>query len=242
MSILNLKITYITLTLFTIFLLLVIGFKTINKTYLDKKTANKKRRKLILGLLFLQIYIYGIAYSGVLDNFDFPPRFFIFLILPMFSFTGIYIYKNRNSDWLSKIPEHWLIFFQSFRILVESLFVATVAKGILNKEVTIEGYNFDMIFAYTAPIIGYLAYKKIASRKVLLIWNYTGLLVIASIIFLFLSSIFNPQLFGSETMLLPAESVKYPYVLVAGFLMPTAVFIHVLSIAQLSKNSKNKLK
>ena len=193
-------------------------------------------------LLFLQIYIYAIAYSGVLNNFDFPPRFFIFLILPIFSFTGIYIYKNRNSDWLSKIPEHWLIFFQSFRILVESLFVATVAKGILNKEVTIEGYNFDMIFAYTAPIIGYLAYKKIASRKVLIIWNYTGLLVIASIIFLFLSSIFNPQLFGSETMLLPVESVKYPYVLVAGFLMPTAVFIHVLSITQLTKNQKNLTK
>lgn len=242
MSILSLKITYISLTIFTIILLLVIGFKTIKKTYTDKSIANKKRRKLLLGILFLQVYIYLIAYSGVLDNFDFPPRFFIFLILPIFSFTGIYIYKNRNSDWLSNIPEHWLIYFQSFRILVETLFVATVSKGILNKEVTIEGYNFDMIFAFTAPVIGYLAYKKIASRKVLLIWNYTGLLVIASIIFLFLSSIFNPQLFGSETMILPEESVKYPYVLVAGFLMPTAVFIHVLSIAQIKKNHKNLIK
>ena len=92
--------------------------------------------------------------------------------------------------------------------------------------------------------MAFLAYKKMTSIKTLIIWNYAGLLVIASIIFLFMSSIYNPQIFGSETILIPAEAVMYPYVLIPGFLMPSAVFIHVLSIAQLSKRlaCKNVLK
>lgn len=238
MSIINLKIAYISLTILMIIILIIIGIKTIDKTFIDKITANKKKKTLIFGLILWQIYILIIAYSGVLNDFSFPPKFFLFLILPLFIFTGVYIYKNKNNTWVTRIPEHWLIFYQSFRILIESIFVISVSNGILNHEVTIEGYNFDMIFAYTAPIIGYLAYKKIVSRKVLIVWNYTGLIVIASIIFLFLSSIFNPQLFGSETILLPEASVKYPYILVAGFLMPSAVFIHVLSIVQLSRKLK----
>jgi hypothetical protein len=231
----NLKIAYIALTLLTIIILIIIGVKTINKTFTNKAIANKKKGILIGGLVLWQIYTYVIASSGILDNFDFPPRFAILLIIPLFVFTGIFIYKNRNNAWISNIPEHWLIFYQSFRILVESIFVLSLAQGILNKEVTIEGYNYDMVFAYTAPIIGYLIYKKLVSKKVFIIWNYVGLAVLASVIFVFIASIFNPQFFGSETMLLPRTALKYPYVLVAGFLMPSAVFIHVLSIVQLSK-------
>jgi hypothetical protein len=231
----NLKIAYISLTLFIIIILIIIGIKAINLSFTDKSIANKKKGILIGGLIFWQVYVYIIANSGVLDNFDFPPRFALFLIVPLFIFTGIFIYRNRNNNWISNIPEHWLMFYQSFRILIESIFVLSVAQGILNKEVTIEGYNYDMIFGYTALIMGYLAYKKLVPKKVFIIWNYLGLAVIASIIFLFLASIFNPQLFGSETMILPEASVKYPYVLVAGFLMPSAVFIHVLSIVQLRK-------
>jgi len=232
----NLKIAYIGLSLLMVIILIMIGFKVIDKTFTDKSTVRKKKGALVFGSVIWHIYVYVMASSGILDNFDFPPRFFLFLILPLFIFTGVFIYLNRNNSWIKNIPEDWLIFYQSFRLLIESIFVFSVAEGILNKEVTIEGYNYDMVFAFTAPLFGFVAYKKLLSRKVLVSWNYAGLLVIASIIFLFLSSVFNPQLFGSETMILPAAAVKYPYILVAGFLMPSAVFIHVLSIVQLSKN------
>lgn len=234
----NLKIAYIALTVLMIIILIIISKKTIQKTFTNKADIKKKTILIIFGLLIWQIYVYITAESGIADNFDFPPRFFLFLILPLFIFTGVFIYKNKDNKWISNIPEHWLIFYQTFRIAIETIFVYSVAQGILNKEVTIEGYNFDMIFAYTAPIIGYLAYKKMVSKKILILWNYTGLLIIASIIFLFLSSIFNPQIFGSNVMILPHAAVKYPYLLVAGFLMPSAVFIHVLSIAQLSSKKQ----
>lgn len=241
MDILSLKIAYISLTVVMLIILVIIGFKTINKTFIDQAKANNKKKILIVGLVFWQVYVVAMGYSGVLDNFEFPPRFFLFLILPLFIFTGIFIYRNRNNEWIKNIPEQWLIHYQTFRIIIESIFVFSVAQGILNKEVTVEGYNYDMIFAFTAPIIGYLLYKKILPRNIAILWNYLGLVVIAFIIFLFLSSVFNPQLFGSEEMILPKAAVQYPYVLVAGFLMPSAVFIHVLSIIQLAKLKRQSL-
>ena len=73
-----LKIAYITLSVLMTIILLVIGFKAITKSVDDAKLAQKKKITLIAGLILWQIYVYGIAYSGLLTNFDFPPRFFIF--------------------------------------------------------------------------------------------------------------------------------------------------------------------
>ena len=100
----------------------------------------------------------------------------------------------------------------------------------------IEGYNFDMIFAFTAPLVAYGVYvKKWFSKKVVLIWNYIGLGILASVIFVFMTVIYKPEIYGSDIPLLPLEAFTYPYVLIAGFLMPVAVFLHVLSIVQLNK-------
>lgn len=231
----NLKLAYLGLSLAVIIILFLFGSKAINKSTIDNSLVKGKKIILIISLLLWQAYVFMVASSDLLKNFSFPPRFALLLILPLFAFTGVFLYKNRNKNWIRTIPEHWLIFYQSFRIFIESIFVASVAQGILNSEVTIEGYNYDMIFAFTAPIVGFLLFKKLIPRKIVLFWNLLGLAVIASIIFLFMSSIFNPQLFGSKVMLLPKAAVIYPYVLVAGFIMPSAVFIHVLSIVQLSK-------
>jgi len=106
---------------------------------------------------------------------------------------------------------------------VELIFVFSVAKGILHKEVSIEGYNYDMVFAFTTPIIGLLIFKlKLLAEKWLVYWNYLGLIVLASVIFVFLTTTYLPELYGSSVPLLPLEALKYPYVLIAGFLMPLA--------------------
>ncbi len=233
-----LKLGYITLTLVTIIFLLYIGFKAINAS-----STNSKKDKIILifGLAIWQPFILFISSADILKSYEFPPRFAITFIIPSFIFTRIFLYQSRNKKWIQTIPEQWVIYFQSFRILVETLFVFSVAEGILNYHVTIEGYNFDMIFAFTAPIIAFAVYtKKWLAKKVILIWNYIGLGVIASIIFLFLTVIYKPEIYGSDLPLLPLEALTYPYVLIAGFLMPVAVFLYVLSIVQLNKATPSR--
>jgi hypothetical protein len=234
-----LKIAFIGLTIVTVMFLIFIGSKAINATSVSPK---KDKQKLILGLLLWQVFICSTASTGIFKSYDFPPLFALTFIIPSFLFTGIFLFNNRNKQWITSIPESWLIYFQSFRVFVEILFVLALAKGIFNHHVTIEGYNYDMIFAFTSPIIAFLVYhKKVLFRSFLLIWNYLGLGVLASVIFLFLASMYQPTIFGSDLPLLPLESMTYPYILIAGFLMPTAVFLHVLSIIQL-RNTKITLR
>jgi hypothetical protein len=236
----ELQVAYIGLTLITIFFLITIGYKAINET---SKDCTKDKTILILGLLIWQTYIYLVASTGILKSYEFPPLFAIAYIIPSFIFTGVFLYQNRSQLWIKSIPEHWIIYFQSFRILVEFLFVFSLAEGIFNYQVTIEGYNYDMIFALTAPIIAFLVYgKKILSTKTILIWNYLGLAVLASVIIIFMTSIYKPEIYGSELPLLPLQSMTYPYVLIVGFLMPTAVFLHFLSIIQIKKKLLTKSK
>ena len=230
------ELGYILLTLLMAIIIIAgycYGLKKIGK---DSRTINKRVTFVALGISGWLVYTYILAGSGFLQNFNLPPRFPIFLIFPLFIFTGIVLYKNRNSKILSAIPQSWAIYFQSFRIVVEILFVATVGVGFLHPEVTIEGYNYDMLFAFTAPVIGYFVFKAAKlSKTAALIWNYLGLVVLASVIALFTTTVFTPSLWGSETSLAPVEIVTFPYVLVAAFLMPLAVFIHIFSILQLKK-------
>jgi len=227
---------YIALSILMNFILFLIGISSIHSSFANPTQRKSKKIALLGGLVLWQIYILLIGKSGILQDFSLPPRVLIFLVFPAFLFTAAFLVSNRNREWIHNIPPHWLIFYQTFRIAIETLFVFSAAKGIFPELVTIKGYNFDMIFACTAFVVGYyVVQKKSYYRSLALFWNYLGLGVIASIIFLFVSAIFFHQLYGSETSLFPKEFGLYPYPLVPGFLMPSAVFIHILSIIQLRK-------
>lgn len=234
----ELKISYIVLTLLMLIIVVSIGFKTIDKTFSDKSAIKKKKTILVIGLLLWQVYIFIVATSGIIETYELPPRFPLFLILPAFLFTGVFIYKNRNNTWIQNIKPSTLIYIQVFRVAVETLFVFSISANVLPKLVTIEGYNFDMLIGLTAPIIAFLVFnRKLLSKRIAIQWNYFGLAVLASVVALFITSTYAPNLYGSEIPLIALEATRYPYVLIAAFLMPLAVFFHVLSIVQLSKNN-----
>jgi len=222
-----LKLGYIGLSVIMTMVLLGIDLKATQKSNIRPPV------KLLYALLAWHLYIYLISLTGIIENLDFPPRFALLTILPAFLFVGWFAYKVKNLEWLTAIPPHWLIFYQSFRIGIETLFVFTVSAGLLHPNVTIEGYNYDMIYAITAVLAGFLVLK--GNYKVGIAWNYVGLLVIASIITLFQLTIYVPEVFGPGTEEFPAGFLQYPYILVPAFLMPSAVFIHVLSIVQLKR-------
>ncbi|NND06512.1 MAG: hypothetical protein HKN87_09030 [Saprospiraceae bacterium] len=234
----TLPTTYIFLSAIMTFILIFLGYTGISlSTALGTKRTNLTL--IILGLLSWHVYILLMSKSGLFADLSFPPKFALFLILPAFIFTGVFLFQHRHREWIQAIPCHWLILYQTFRLLIESLFVWSVARGILHPNVTIEGYNFDMIFALSAPVMGWLLWSN-RSRwiKLARVWNYLGLLVIASIISLFMTTIYLPEIYGS-ILPFPVQFVTYPYTLVAGFLMPSAVFIHLLSLVQLHLTNSN---
>ncbi|MEB2786599.1 hypothetical protein [Algoriphagus persicinus] len=233
-----LQLGYIGLSILMTAILILLGLKAISKTFGDRSIVRKKSVLLIASLIGWHLYVFILASTDFMLDLRFPPKFFIFTILPTFVFIGIFLFKNRNNSWVQCIPPHWLFFYQSFRIGIEVLFVFTVAKGILHPNVSIAGYNFDLIYAVTVLVIGLLTFKHFDKYRHLIIWwNYLGLVFIAIIIFLFQSTIYIPEIYG-DIEPFPIEFLKYPYILVPSFLMPSAVFMHVLSLVQLRKISK----
>ncbi len=232
-----LELGFIGLSIIVI-ILLVLGYRHIlNNSGVEAAIADRKWKIALFAFIAWILYSFGLSLTGILENYELPPRFPIFLIIPAFVILLSFLYRHRNNDaFLEAIPPSWLIYFQSFRIGVESLFIAAVAVGYLHPEVTLEGYNFDMFVGLTAPIVAYLVFNKgVLSLKAALIWNYAGLAILGSVVLLFITTTFIPSLWGSSTSLAPIEMVMFPYNLVAAFLMPVAVFIHLLSILQLRK-------
>ncbi len=232
-----LELGYILLTI-TMSIIIVVGYYSVlSKKNIEKSIRQKRLLKVIIPLLLWFTYVFILTKSGILANFDLPPRFPILIILPLFIFIGIFLYRHRNSEILHAIPKSWTIYYQTFRIGIESLFVASIPIGILPYQVTFEGYNYDIIFAITAPFIAFLVFnKKIASEKLALAWNYLGLMVITFIIFLFVTTTYFPSVWGSSTSLMSLRITEFPFMLVPGFLMPSAVFVHIISIIRIRKS------
>lgn len=233
------QLGYISLTLLMSFIILI-GYYNTAKKILAESTTKYNTIKIAIGLFFWFLYTYLLAKSGFLQDYSLPPRFPLLLVVPAFFFIGIFLYTHRNSNIIKSIPSPWLVYYQSFRIIIESLFVASVAKGYLHPEVTFEGYNYDILFGFSAIIVGFLTFnRKVITNKGLLLWNYLGLVVIAFIIFLFTTTTYFPEFWGSEVTLATKEMVTFPFVLVPAFLMPSAVFIHIVSILQLRRKLKS---
>ncbi len=230
----TLQIGYITLSVVVLVLLLLIGNHAINKSVKDEKVRTRYKRVLILVMLLWQVYLIIMGTSGFLASFSLPPRMPLLIIVPLFISMGVFLNKNKNKQWIQSIPPIWLTAFQSFRIVVETLFVLSLPTGVLHENVTIEGYNYDMVVGISAPIIALMVYySKKLPNKLLTAWNIFGLTVLACTVFVFMSTAFFPQIYGFETTPLSTDFGMYPYVLVPGLLMPAAVFMHVLSLIQL---------
>lgn len=230
-----LQLGYLGLTALMVILISIMGKNAISKTVSDEASRQKMLFLLVGGLIFWQLYQLAIGASGFLTDFSLPPKFLFCLVLPAFLFTGIFLAKNKKKDWIMAIPEAWLTYIQSFRIIVETLFVYSVSAGVLHPIVTIEGYNFDMIFGASAIFMWLFTYKiKLLPKSILILWNYLGIAVLISVVFLFVSAVYFPNIWG-QTEMMPKAFATAPYVLVAGFLMPSAIFIHVLSIIRLGR-------
>lgn len=233
----GLKLAYFGLSALMVMVLVFGAFHAISKTNASDEEKTKSKRQVLLGFLGFHAYVIGLSISGVLETFELPPRFVVFIILPVFIFTGIFLNKQKNKEWIQQIPTSWLVLVQSFRLIVEIIFVFSITAGILPENVTIEGYNMDMIFAVSAVLVWFAYTRKWIGEQVLLAWNYLGLVVLASIIFVFMTTIFASEAVYGEYIPMSIEFTMWPYNLVAGFLMPSAVFIHVLSIVQLKSRS-----
>lgn len=161
-----------------------------------------------------------------------PPRIMLAVIFPL-AVTIYFLAKSKVNRVLLSIPEQWLIYIQSFRVIVEIMLWMLLLNGFLPIQMSFEGRNFDILVGLTAPVIAYFCYtKRKWSDSVALIWNFAGLLLLVNIVTIAVLSMPTKfRVFMNE----PANTVvaNFPVIFLPAILVPIAYSMHLFSIKQI---------
>jgi hypothetical protein len=226
-----LKASYIGLSILMILIMMIIFIKTKRKV----EGASPSVLYLIVPIALWLVYLGVLSYQEILFDASFP-KFPLFLFLPFFLFTMVFYVKFRNNEFIQSIPLHWTAFYQAFRVPVELILFGTFLTEIIPVDATFEGANFDILVGISGIFIGVLIYKTGMKYKLLLkIWNTLGIVMVLIVGVVIGVSMFKPEILGYSEIQLHPDFLTMPYLLIPGFLAPSAIFIHVVSFIQLRR-------
>ena len=131
-----------------------------------KRTNWQKNRqnKIFFGTVFVLITWIGLltilSSNGFFADFSkLPPRPALAMLIPL-PIIILVAFSKTGTQLLQTVPSHWLVFIQSFRIIVELLLLFAFLAGKLPVQMTFEGRNFDVVTGVLALPVGYLLAKK----------------------------------------------------------------------------------
>lgn len=230
-----LEISYILIYVSLIILLLIGLAKSAN--------VKKKRKKLfyifIGGNILWLIYLYLISFNGFVANRSLPPRFPLAVFVPVILIIIFLLKWMQKHRFYNSVPKSWPIYFQTFRVVMEQAILITAIQNIIPIEGTYKGYNYEFYFALSAPFIAYFAFKKkLLPNWFLIAWNTLGILLLVVVVTIIASAFFAPELWGYEYQGVQDKFVKMPYILLPAFMVPSAIFMHLFSIFQVTTSNK----
>ncbi|MEO5583026.1 MAG: hypothetical protein ABIR66_10050 [Saprospiraceae bacterium] len=227
--------------LLTLLCLVVIGYGIYKGVM---KTSWEKPKQLrILRISFILIFLWValislLSIKGFFANFSIlPPRPLLVILTPL-PFVLWFAFSKNGTEFLRYIPSHWLVFMQSFRIIVELLLWLAFLNDELPIQVTFEGRNFDVLSGLLALPVGYLVMNKKSNFNILiLVFNIIGIAFLLNILIVALLSFPTPLRFFMNE---PSASIiaQFPFILLPSVLVPIAYTFHILSLRQLSISQK----
>lgn len=176
-------------------------------------------------------FVAGLAGIEFFENTEtVPPRFLIILVgnvlLVLFSLSRLGKSEiNATGAWVV----------HSMRIPVELAIHVLYQRALVPKIMTFAGLNFDIAIGISALLFLFLHKSGWRpSRRLLLAWNYAGLLFLLNIVSIAVLSAPLPiQMLSFDQ---PNIAVtQFPYVLLPAYIVPVVLMTHILSLRQLHK-------
>jgi hypothetical protein len=149
-------------------------------------------------------------------------------------FIGFGLTKKRI-NWIAENRRTELsTFLHTVRIPVEIILFYLFTANMIPELMTFEGRNFDILAGITAPIMGFLWFKKRIGRSTLIIWNSIALCLV---LFIFANGILSNespiQMFGFEQ---PNKAINYfPFILLPATIVPIVIYTHLTDLIILLK-------
>lgn len=200
--------------------------------------ANGKPWLLTIAIVVWSIIQSVLAYSGFyLETDKIPPRFALVLIpLTLFLILGLtpkalsWMHKTRNTKISTLL--------HTIRVPVEIVLLYLFIHKMIPELMTFEGRNFDILAGLTAPIVGLLYLKNRISKKVLILWNIVGLILVS---FILTNGILSAELpFQQFAFDQPNKGINYfPFVLLPATIVPIVIYTHITDIIKLRREIKS---
>lgn len=192
---------------------------------------DKKTIYVLLAWLGIQSILSGIGFYQ--DMLSLPPKIMVLGVLPTILLIIFFLVKKY--DWIKTINLKQLHWLHIVRIPVEFCLLWLYQGGVLAKIQTFEGTNIDILMGITAPIIIYFGFKNGIHKKLLIVWNVIGIILLSNIV---ITSVFCfPTPFQQLSLDQPAIAMAYfPYSLLPVFIVPLVYFAHFASIKRLMRN------
>jgi hypothetical protein len=214
------------------YIAIAMAFITLLTVFLFFKAAGKSSTVLLILCAWLLVQaIIGLSGFYTVTNV-LPPRFLL-CILPPILFIAFLFATKRGRAFIDKLDTKTLTLLHVVRIPVElTLWGLFIYKGI-PQLMTFEGRNLDILAGITAPAAYYFGFiRKTLSRRLLLIWNFACIALLANIVTLAIAS--APFPFQQLAFDQPNVAVLYfPYVWLPACIVPLVLFSHLASIRQL---------
>jgi hypothetical protein len=206
--------------------------KVLARTGWDGPRQNAIFRNILVAVLAWVALLTVLALSGFFADFSrLPPRIGLAILVPLPVVLFI-AWSRAGTELLRHTPPQWLVYLQTFRILVECLLWLSFLRGLIPVQMSFEGRNFDILSGLFAIPVGYYCLvKKSWPRWIVLVYNIAGLALLLNILIISVLSMPTPlRYFHNE----PASTLMghFPFIFLPGLLVPLAYSLHIFSLRQ----------
>jgi len=173
-----------------------------------------------------------LAKQGVFFDFRSLPPKFAFAFIPSLVAMLVLAFSPSARRVAEALPAHWLIWPQSFRILIEIVLWQLYLQGRIAREMTFEGRNFDILVGATAPIIACIVARR-GARWLVIVWNLLGIGILTNVALTGLLSAptrFRQLITDPPTFII----AEFPYIWLPCFAVTAAYFLHIVSLRRRS--------
>lgn len=197
----------------------------VQRTGGDSGRARRRARAATLAWMALFAVL---AEKGVLARFDAKPPP---MALAMFAFvaSGLVLGLSKvGATFARGLPLAWLVAAQAFRFPLELVMHAAASEGVMPREMSYSGYNFDIVSGLTAIVVAVLARLGRAPRALIYAWNVLGSALLLNIIIVAVIASPMVRAFGDDPAHINSWVAHFPFIWLGTVLVASAVFGHVV--------------
>jgi len=171
-----------------------------------------------------------LALRGWFVQWGAMPPHLLRVVVPMALFVIGFALSPAGKRAAERLTFTLLTGIQAFRMPLEMLLFALAGRAALPEEMTLAGYNYDIVTGALALVLWSFLYKKGVASWALWAFNILGLVLLATVISIAVLSFPEPFGWFSPPNVLVA---LYPWVWLPTFLVQLALVSHLLSIRKL---------